>query len=94
MMFDLVPFRKRNQDVMRQVFDSFNDIFNEDYFAPMKGDLHKFSTDIRETKDAYVIDSELPGFTKQDIDVDYSNHYLTIKAVRKKEEKTRKIIIE
>jgi HSP20 family protein len=84
-MFDLVPFRKRNQDVVRQVFNSFNDIFNDDFFAPMRGDTYKFLTDIRETEDAYVIESELPGFDKGDISVDYANHYLTIKAVQKQD---------
>lgn len=85
-MFALIPFRKKNQDVVRQLFDPFNDFFNDDLFAPLVGDAHQLRTDIRETEEAYVIESELPGFNKADISVDYTNNYVTIKAVRKQED--------
>jgi HSP20 family protein len=85
-MFDLVPFRKKNDDVVRSFVKSFNDIFNDDFFAPMRSNTHHFHTDIRERDNAYVIESELPGFTKDDIEVNYSHNYLTIKATRNQEE--------
>jgi HSP20 family protein len=37
-------------------------------------------TDIRETDNAYILDAELPGFNKEDINIDYSNNVLTIAA--------------
>lgn len=85
-MFDLVPFRKKNEDVVRHLMKSFNDVFNDDFFAPMRSNTHHFRADIREREDAYLIESELPGFKKEDIEIDYSNQYLTIKATRKQEE--------
>lgn len=82
-MFGLVPFRRRNQDHPdRDLMNSVSDFFDDDFFAPM---MKNFNTDIRETKDAYIIDAELPGFEKQDIAIDYANNYLTISATRKED---------
>jgi HSP20 family protein len=85
-MFDLVPFRGKNEDVVRSIMKSFNDVFNEDFFAPLRSNTHHFHTDIHERENAYFIESELPGFTKEEIEVNYSHNYLTIKAKRNQEE--------
>jgi HSP20 family protein len=85
-MFDLVPFRKKNEDMVRGIMKSFNDVFNDDFFAPMRSNTHHFHTDIHERENAYFIESELPGFTKEDIEVSYSHNYLTIKAKRNQQE--------
>jgi HSP20 family molecular chaperone IbpA len=37
-------------------------------------------TDIKETKDGYIIDIDLPGFTKENIDLSLNNGYLNISA--------------
>jgi HSP20 family protein len=82
-----VPFRsKKNEEVVRSFVKSFNDVFNDDFFAPMRSNTHHFHTDIREQDNVYLIESELPGFAKEDIEVDYSHNYLTIKATRKQDE--------
>lgn len=85
MMFDLVPFSKRRDDAFGMLAKSFNDMFNDDFFAPIKSSTMSFRTDIRESEGAYLIEAELPGFKKEEIDIDYANPYLTIKAVRKEE---------
>lgn len=85
-MFDLVPFGKRRDDVFGALTKSLHDVFNDEFFAPMTGgSVLSFRTDIRESEQAYLIEAELPGFSKDDIDIDYSNPYLTIKAVRKED---------
>jgi HSP20 family protein len=43
--------------------------------------------DIYEEKDDIVVKAELPGMTKEDIEVDISNSHLTLKGEKKKEEK-------
>jgi len=43
--------------------------------------------DIYEEKDDIVVKAELPGMTKDDIEVDISNSHLTLKGEKKKEEK-------
>lgn len=50
-------------------------------------------TDIKETKEAFAMDVELPGFKKEDIKLSFEDGYLTIKAtantVEKKEDGTK-----
>ena len=45
--------------------------------------IGEFKTDIRDAGDAYVLEADLPGFQKEDIDVDVDDESLTISAVRK-----------
>lgn len=83
-MFDMIPFGKRREDSISQLMKSFNDVFSNDFFAPFKGSAAmSFKTDIRETENAYLVEAELPGFHKDDIEIRYEEPYLTIKAVRK-----------
>lgn len=86
-MFDLIPFGRRREDAFGQLVKSFNDVFNDDWFAPFKGPGMSFKTDIRETDQAYLVEAELPGFQKDDIEINYAAPYLTIKAVRKEDNK-------
>lgn len=56
----------------------FRPIYNsEQYLTTMK-------TDIRETKDKYVIEIDLPGFDRNDIDITIDDGYLTISAEKNK----------
>ncbi|WP_150272431.1 Hsp20/alpha crystallin family protein [Paenibacillus tepidiphilus] len=86
-MFDLVPFGKRNrEDAFGLLAKSFNDMFNDDFFAPIKSGVLSFRTDIHESEQTYLIEAELPGFSKEEISIDYSAPYLTIKAVRNEDQ--------
>lgn len=46
------------------------------------------NVDIYETDERYVINAEIPGLTKEDIDIDLKENILTIKGEKKFEEKT------
>lgn len=93
-MFDLIPFGNKNGLARRDAFQNLMDrFFNDDFFAPSRfgfgGNL--FKVDVRETEDAYVVEADLPGVKKEDVDIQYDNNYLTISArsestVEKKEE--------
>ena len=39
-------------------------------------------TDVRETEDSYELDSDLPGFKKEEVNVKLENGYLTISAAK------------
>jgi HSP20 family protein len=41
---------------------------------------HPIKTDIRETEDAYILEAEVPGFNKENINIDYADNVLTISA--------------
>ncbi|MFO7343139.1 MAG: Hsp20/alpha crystallin family protein [Bacillaceae bacterium] len=83
-MFDLIP-RKHYEDTFKKMLKAMNEFFDEPFDNLLGNEPHSFRTDIIEKDDAYYVEAELPGFTKDDIQVEIENNYLTIRA--KREEK-------
>ncbi len=54
--------------------------------------LGEFRTDIKDEGDAFVLEADLPGFKKEDINVDINNDVMTVRAERhsEREEKDKK----
>ena len=67
----MIP-RKRND------FDLFEDMFSDPFFERKESRLMK--TDIKEKKDKYIIDVDLPGYEKENIDIEIENGYLKVTA--------------
>ena len=63
----------------RNSFDLFDDLFDEDFFNDKK-ERNLMKTDIRETKNKYLVDVDLPGFKKENIKLSLNNGYLNISA--------------
>ncbi|SHH09279.1 Hsp20 family protein [Tepidibacter thalassicus] len=83
-MFDMVPFKKNNNSITKKS-DYFNHLFNnffEDDFFPTTVFGNNFKVDLKETKNEYIIEADLPGINKEAINIDYENNYLTISAKR------------
>jgi|InofroStandDraft_1065614.scaffolds.fasta_scaffold17099_3 Molecular chaperone (small heat shock protein) len=72
-------------------FDLFDDFFNDPFFSNASSQPSNtlMRTDIRDDGTNYLLDIDLPGFKKEDIQAELKNGYLTIGAVREdsKEEK-------
>lgn len=67
----MIPRRKNEFDLLGEMFtDPF---FNEHESKVMK-------TDIKEKKDKYLIDVELPGYEKENIKIEVEDGYLTVNA--------------
>ena len=66
----------------RNSFDLLDDFFDDSFFTRKEKNLMK--TDIRELKDKYIVDIDLPGFNKKDISLSLDNGYLNIKAKTEK----------
>ena len=85
-MFDLVPFRRNNSVTKRgDLFDSFLDGFFNDDFPSLTGlssMSSNFKVDLKEDEKSYIIEADLPGIAKENIDLSFSNNYLTISANR------------
>ena len=62
----------------RNNFDLFDDFFNDEFFTRKERELMK--TDIKETKDNYLVDIDLPGFKKENINLSLNDGYLNIEA--------------
>ncbi|KRN27478.1 hypothetical protein IV38_GL002131 [Lactobacillus selangorensis] len=66
----------------------FPDFFN-DWSNNFFGTNNTFKTDIAENDDGYTVTSELPGFKKDNLNIDYENDILTISASRNKEDEEK-----
>lgn len=72
-MYGLTPF-------VRNSFDLWDD-FDRRFFGSSSA-VNSCRTDIRDDGDKYVLESELPGFGKEDITLDISGSQLIIAAQR------------
>jgi HSP20 family protein len=64
--------------------------FFEDWDLDLPTETVNFpKIDIWEDEEKYVVEAELPGFDKKDIEVNITDDILTIKATRKKEEEKK-----
>ena len=73
-MYGLTPFGGTGFGL----WDPFND-FDKNFFGGSMP-MSSCKTDIRDAGDKYVLESELPGFEKEDIKLDLSGTQLTIAA--------------
>ena len=62
----------------RNHFDLFDEMFRDPFFEGTESKVMK--TDIKEKKDKYLIDIDLPGYEKEDIKIEINNGYLTVTA--------------
>ena len=67
----------------RNHFDLFDEMFRDPFFFCIESKVMK--TDIKEKKDKYLIDIDLPGYEKEDIKMEISDGYLTVHASVNKE---------
>ena len=67
----MIPRRKNE-------FDLLGEMFRDPFFTDYESKVMK--TDIKEKKDKYLIDIELPGYEKDNIKIDVEDGYLTVHA--------------
>lgn len=67
----MIP-RRRNE------FDLLEEMFRDPFFTG--GETKLMKTDIKEKKDKYLVDIDLPGYEKEDIKVEIDDGYLTVHA--------------
>ena len=70
-----------NDEISSILNRHFDDMYPEDTSSSLSMPL-----ELKDKKDSYEVKAELPGVKKEDLDIDFCNHYLTIKA-KKVEEK-------
>lgn len=54
--------------------------FYKDFFGDMMSSFNSFSTDVIDKGDHYLLQAELPGFKKEEINIDLDNDILRISA--------------
>ena len=76
-MFDMIPFTTR-YDTPAKIWDPF-----KEFFSTVS---RSAATDIKETNEAFQIETELPGYDKSEIGVSMKEGVLTIRAEHKTEQ--------
>lgn len=74
-MFDLVPFRRSSNDII-----SLFDEMEKNWFRNMGNEFPAFKTDIVDKGDKYVLEADLPGFNKEEININVEDNRLIISA--------------
>ncbi|MFU0800467.1 MAG: Hsp20/alpha crystallin family protein [Xylanivirga thermophila] len=78
---DMLPIRRRRSGA--SPYDLFKDFVNMDWVDDMVGSFgSSIRTDVRETENEYIVDAEMPGFNKEDIEVEIFDERLTVRAKR------------
>lgn len=85
-MYTMVPFRRAMNTAFAPLFNDslFNEFFGEHSMPEMR-------VDVRERENAYLLEADLPGLKKEDINLNVNNGVLTISAdlhSEKKEEQS------
>lgn len=78
----LTPYTKKNELHNYNPFRAMEEM--ERAFFGGNG-IAEFKTDIRDTGDAYVLEADLPGFKKDDINIELGDGNMTIRAERHSE---------
>ena len=92
-MAGLVPFNRKNSNSLARAGSGFEDFYNmlDDFFSdgwmqPGRSLVRDtFKIDIEETATEYRVEAELPGITKEDIDLGIEEDTLCISVNRKEE---------
>ncbi len=76
--FGLTPYRKSSN---LRPYTLANTFFDDDIFKSFFGNsfgVSQMSIDVKDEKDKYVIEAELPGINKEDINIDIEGGVLTL----------------
>ena len=88
-MTGLVPFNKRNTGLLNTGFEDFHnmlDDFFSDNWSPRRSlERDTFKINVQQKDAEYLIEAELPGVNKEEIDIDLNDGRLNISV--KREEK-------
>ena len=77
-MYGITTYKKNGYDPFKELRAWQKNFFNDENAVTIK-------TDIKDTGDCYVIDAELPGYKKEEINVDVNDDILTISAEKHNE---------
>lgn len=91
-MSGLVPFNRKNRSLISRDFDDFGDFYNmvDNFFNfnwPSKrffmGDsFNSFRVDVQEQDNKYLVEAELPGIDKNEVNIEMNDGRLNISVKR------------
>jgi len=87
----LIPYGRRNRGLASRSKDIFNidslfdNFFNDSFMSPWFMGDSQMRVDVKENDKEYIVEADLPGVNKEDINIELNNDRLTI-AVERNEE--------
>ncbi|HHU16734.1 MAG: Hsp20/alpha crystallin family protein [Anaerovoracaceae bacterium] len=85
-MRGLVPFNRRNSNLIPTGFDNFynmlDDFFSDGWFPRRSLERDTFKVNVQQNDTEYLIEAELPGVSKDEINVELHDGRLTISVER------------
>lgn len=93
-MFDLVPFARKNTGIQRNKYlfdidDILENFFSDRIFPSLYKNSSQMKVDIKENEKEFVLEVELPGIKKDEVNIEIDEGRLTI-SVQKDEQKEDK----
>ncbi|MDQ2088062.1 Hsp20/alpha crystallin family protein [Herbivorax sp. ANBcel31] len=92
-MASLIPFERKNGGMRKRgnladfmdVDKMFESFFNDTIFPAHYSNSGHMKVDIKETKKDYILEAELPGINKEDINIETDDDRLTISVAREED---------
>ena len=67
--------------LMPRTYDVFNEFFDDVFDRPvLRNSASVMKTDVHEKDGSYILDIDLPGYKKEDVNIELDKGYLTISA--------------
>lgn len=86
-----IPFNRKNNNLMPANFEEFSDMlrnfFSNGWFQNSRGSMKDtFKLDLKESNGEYLVEAEMPGVKKEEIDLSIENQVLSIFINREEDE--------
>lgn len=88
-MYNLVPMSRGSMQAPKSLFDVeglFESFFNQPLFPGFSRNMADLRVDIRDSEKEYILEADLPGLSKEDLQLEFKDNCLTISV--EKNEKT------
>ena len=76
-MLSLRPLSPQKRE-MENVYDIFEEFFNDSFPVMNRFRNDNFRIDVKENEEAYIVEAELPGYSKEQIKIEYHDTKLYI----------------
>ena len=84
-MLELRPFRKNEKNVNENSVFNYLDDLERNFFGGLSNDVSCFRADVVDQGDHYELRADLPGFKKEEIQINIDDNTMTVRAEHKEE---------
>lgn len=94
-MFDLEPFARKNTGIQRNKYlfdidDILENFFSDRFFPSLYKNSSQMKVDIKENEKEFILEVELPGIKKDEVNIEIDEGRLTISVQKDEQEEDKK----